>query len=271
VLFFGLNTWLLVLLIAAIMLLATAAGLVFGRVIARKAEERGDGDSLREHFGVLQGALIGFMGLVLAFGLSLAVTRYENRRADVVTEANAIGTTYLRAQTLAEPVRTESLALLRHFTASSIAITETVPGSDAQRRQRATTARDEDRLWALAGQALDEAPVDSAPRLYVESLNAMFDSESSLVYGLTNRVPTTVLLIEMIGAAVATAALALHLAMFGRGVATVLVVSVLVTVLLVATFDLDRPTRGFIHVPATPLVDVGISMTGAPAAAAPAR
>src|SRR4051794_3185254 len=34
-------------------------------------------------------------GLVLAFGLSLAVSRYESRRADVVNEANAIGTTYL--------------------------------------------------------------------------------------------------------------------------------------------------------------------------------
>src|SRR4051795_8774699 len=36
------------------------------------------------------GALIGFMGLVLAFGLSLALGRYESRRADTVNEANAI-------------------------------------------------------------------------------------------------------------------------------------------------------------------------------------
>jgi hypothetical protein len=269
VLFFGVNTWVLVLMIAAIVLAATGGGLLLGRVIARGADERGDGDSLREPFGVLQGALIGFMGLVLAFGLSLAVTRYENRRSDIVTEANAIGTTYLRAQTLAEPVRTESLELLRHYTSTSIAITQTVPGSDTQRRQVASSERDESRLWALAGQALDKAPVDTAPRLYVESLNTMFDSQASLVYGLTNRVPTTVLLIELVGAAVATAALALHLAMFGRGVLTVLIVSLLVTVLLVVTFDLDRPTRGLITVPATPLVDVRLSMTGTPAAAAP--
>jgi hypothetical protein len=269
VLFFGLPTWVLALAIAAVMLLATAGGLVLGRVLATQAEERGDGESLREPFGVLQGALIGFMGLVLAFGLSLAVTRYESRRSDVVTAANAIGTTYLRAQTLAEPVRTESLALLRHFTDTTIAITETVPGTADQRREVATSARDEDRLWALAGQALDEAPVATAPRLYVESLNEMFDSQASLVYGLTNRVPTAVLLIEVVGAAVATAALALHLAMFGRGVPTVIIASLLVTVLLVVTFDLDRPTRGLIRVPATPLIDVRTSMTGAPAAAAP--
>ena len=61
---------------------------------------------------MLQGALLGFMGLVLAFGLSLALGRYENRRAAVVDDANAIGTTYLRAQTLSEPMRSRSLALL---------------------------------------------------------------------------------------------------------------------------------------------------------------
>src|SRR4051794_3489269 len=42
--------------------------------------------------------------------------RYESRRADTVDEANAIGTAYLRAQTLAEPVRTETLDLFPRYT-----------------------------------------------------------------------------------------------------------------------------------------------------------
>ena len=267
-LFFGLSTWVLALFIAVVMLAATVVGLVVGRLLAKRAEERGERESFREPFGVLQGALIGFMGLVLAFGLSLAVARYESRRADVVTEANAIGTTYLRAETLPEPVRSQSLDLLRTFAAESIAITRAVPGSTEQHRAAAASEEAENRLWALAGKALDSQPDASAPRLYVDSLNGMFDSQASLVYGLTNRVPTPVLLVELVGAAVATAALALHLAMFGRGVLTVLIASVLVTVLLVVTFDLDRPTRGLITVPSTPLVDVHTSM-GAPPAAAP--
>src|SRR5206468_8040726 len=101
---------------------ATVGGLLVGRHVAARSQH------LREPFGVLQGALIGFMGLVLAFGLSLAVGRYESRRSDVVTEANTIGTTYLRAQTLAEPVRTQSLDLLRSYTDTSIALADTVPG-----------------------------------------------------------------------------------------------------------------------------------------------
>src|ERR1700712_6102706 len=111
--FFRLSTWALLLGLAAVMGGATVAGLVFGRRMGTRSND------LREPFGILQGALIGFMGLVLAFGLSLAVGRYENRRADLVTDANTLGTTYLRAQTLAEPVRTESLALLRSYADTS--------------------------------------------------------------------------------------------------------------------------------------------------------
>jgi hypothetical protein len=261
--FFALPTWLLIIVIAAVMFGATAAGLLLGRKLADRSED------LREPFGVLQGALIGFMGLVLAFGLTLAVERYENRRGDVVDEANTIGTTYLRAQTLAEPMRSESLGLLRTYTDTSIALADRVPGSGRYEAAVARSQREQYRLWALAGQALDQAPQDSAPRLYVETLNDMFDAQSTRVYGLTNRVPTTVLVLEVAGAAIAIAALALHLATFGRGVLTVLIAALLVTVLLTVTFDLDRPTRGLITVPATPLVDVRAEMSAPPAADAP--
>jgi hypothetical protein len=263
VLFFGLSTWVLAVVLSAIMAAATVTGLLVGRKVAARSEH------LQEPFGVLQGALIGFMGLVLAFGLSLAVGRYESRRADVVIEANAIGTTYLRAQTLTEPVRTQSLDLLRRYTRTSISIAQTTPGTAAHDRAIADSARYERRLWALAGQALDQQPVASAPRLYVETLNDMFDAQSDRVYGLTNRVPTAVLVLEIAGAAIALAVLALHLATFGHGVPTVLLASALVTVLLVVTFDLDRPTRGLIRITPTPLVELSTSMVATPAATAP--
>jgi hypothetical protein len=57
---------------------------------------------LKESSGVLQGALLGFMGLILAFGLSLALGRYQDRRAAVVDDANTIGTACLGAQTPVE-------------------------------------------------------------------------------------------------------------------------------------------------------------------------
>jgi hypothetical protein len=49
----------------------------------------------------------------------------------------------------------------------------------------------------------------------------------------------------------------------------VLLAAGLVTLLLLVTFDLDRPTRGLIQVPETPLVALRASMLLPPAADAP--
>jgi hypothetical protein len=78
-----------------------------------------------------------------------------------------------------------------------------------------------------------------------------------------------VLALEVISAAVALGLLAFYLALLGRGVLTVLLAAVLITSLLVVTFDLDRPTRGLIRVPSRPLTDLRASMELPPAAAAP--
>jgi hypothetical protein len=239
---------------------AAVVGLFLGR--SRRAHHQG----LKESSGVLQGALLGFMGLILAFGLSLALGRYEARRAAVVDDANTIGTTYLRAQTLAEPVRSRSMSLLVEYTDAELRLTDEVPGSDAAQRTIADGTALQDRLWALAAQAVTEAPTATAPRLYVESLNEMIDQQTVRVAGLNNRVPTEVLLLEVIGSAIAMFLLGLHVGLLGRSLAPLLLAACLVTMLLFATFDLDRPTRGFIEIPDTPLAALRAYMDEPPAA-----
>jgi hypothetical protein len=243
---------------------ATGVGVLLGRYLRHRSEH------LREPFSAVQAALLGFVGLILAFGLALAVGRYEARRAAVVDEANAIGTTYLRAQTLAEPMRTSSLDLLRRYTDTSIRLSNAVPGSADADQAAADGQAIQRRLWALAGQVLDQSPTASAPRLYVETLNETIDMQEVKIAGLNNRVPTPVLFVEVIGAAVALGLLALYVALIGRGPVTVLFAAALVTVLLLVTFDLDRPARGMITVPATPLTDLRASQQLPPAYPGPA-
>ena len=126
-------------------------------------------------------------------------------------------------------------------------------------------------LWGLAGEALAKAPIASAPRLYVETLNTMIDQQTVRVAALNNRVPGPVLAVEVIFAAAALGLLAFYLAILGRGVLPVLLAAGLVCLLLFVTFDLDRPTRGLINVPATPLTSLRASMELPPAAAAPSK
>src|SRR5262249_26456589 len=141
-----------------------------------------------------------------------------------------------------------------------------VPGSSRMRRTTAAEGAVQRRLWALAGQAIAAAPVASAPRLYVDSLNDTFDAQESRLSALTNRVPGAVLALEVFGAAAALRLLGLHISLLGRGIVPLVLAVALVTLLLLVTFDLDRPTRGLITVPDTPLVATRASMALPPAA-----
>ena len=253
----------LALVVAAIILGATGVGIAIGHVLARRRS------GLKEPLGVVQGALIGFVALLLAFGLTMAVGRYEVRRNAVVLEANAIGTTYLRAQTLAEPMRTESLSLLRRYADARIALSDSVPDSAKFRSASNTSVEIQNDLWASAGDTLKTAPTASAPRLYVETLNEMIDAHTARVAALDNRIPAPVLWLQILASALALAVLGMFLASHDRGVFMALLAAGLVTVLLLVIFDLDRPHRGTITIPDAPLTALRNSMNGPPVATGP--
>ena len=260
--FFSLSSWELGLLIFGVIGGVAVLGIALGRFLRQS-------DHYREPIGTLQGALLGVVGLILAFGLTLAVGRYQDRRSDVVTDANTIGTAYLRAQTIAEPQRTRSLALLRRYNDLAIRVTREIPGSTSLRATTARQGQIQQRLWRLAGEALNGRPQDSAPRLYLDSLNAMIDQQGVRLAGLNNRVPNAVLWLELLGAATALGLLAVYLSMLGRGLVPVIAAAMLVSLLVLVTFDLDRPTRGFITIPSTPLLAEKATMSLPTAAPAP--
>ena len=258
--FFSLSSWQLGLLLTVILFGATLIGLTIGRILSHHVE------ALREPFGAVQAALLTLVGLVLAFGLAMAVGRYDSRRAAVVDDANAIGTAYLRAQLLDEPARSRSLPLFVAYTDASLALSRAVPGTAAAKRAIASESEIQRRLWRLTGTAVAGAPTDSAPRLYVESLNTMIDMQTTRVAALNNRVPGAILLVEVLGAATALGLMGLYLGILSRGVVTVLLAAGLLTVLLFVSFDLDRPERGFIKIPSAPLAALRASMDLPPAA-----
>ena len=72
------------LLLFGIVLGTTVAGILVGRRLRHHAE------TLREPFGVLQAALLGLVALILAFGLPMAVGRYDARRAAVVDTVRSL-------------------------------------------------------------------------------------------------------------------------------------------------------------------------------------
>ena len=171
-------------------------------------------------------------------------------------EANDIGTTYLRAQMLAEPESSRSATLLKDYTDAAIEVADAVPGTGSYREAVANVERLQGDLWTLATDAVSADPVGTGPRLYTETLNNMFDTHTSRVASLGNRVPTPVMILLVLGSAVAVGVLAFYLTLLGKGLATSLITAAVVLIILFVSFDLDRPQRGFIQVPDAALVQL---------------
>jgi hypothetical protein len=127
----------------------------------------------------------------------------------------------------------------------------------------------QNRLWALAGDALNQAPSASAPRLYVETLNEMIDAHTTRIAALDNRIPSPVLWLQVLASALALGVLGMLLAAHERGVFMALLAAGLVAVMLLVIFDLDRPHRGVITIPDGPIVAVRQSMEAPPPAVGP--
>ena len=53
---------------------------------------------MRSRITIFEGAMLGVLGLLLAFTMSMGAARFDMRRQLVVEESNAIGTTWLRSK-----------------------------------------------------------------------------------------------------------------------------------------------------------------------------
>src|SRR3954470_8437915 len=60
-------------------------------------------------------AALGLLALMIGFTFAMALSRFEARRDAVLKEANAIGTTALRARLLPEPHRAQTIRLLKEY------------------------------------------------------------------------------------------------------------------------------------------------------------
>jgi len=99
----------------AVILLASE----IGRWLGARTEDR---DS--SNVSTLEGAVFGLLALMLGFTFAMALSRFEARRDAVLNEANAIGTTALRARLLPEPERKEVLQLLKQYVKIRLEITQ---------------------------------------------------------------------------------------------------------------------------------------------------
>ena len=234
---------------AVVALIVYEVGFRFGRWWQGRTPEEVEGPT-----GVLVGSLLALMAFLLAITMGMASDRYDTRRGLVLAESNSIGTTYLRAGYLPEPVASRSRELLREYVPLRISVNDL----EEVGRRIARSVEIQNELWSMAEELARSSPDSDMLALYIDALNDTIDvNETRITAGIYARVPQTVLMLLMVGSA-------LTLGMVGysagltrrRSPLTAVVMIVVLGAVITMVVDLDRPRDGFLEVNQQPLVDL---------------
>src|SRR5215470_5113273 len=99
--------------VLAIALIAQTIAAYVGDVLRKRAQSFKQGE--RHDFSIVQAATLTLLALIIGFSFSMAVSRYDQRKALEEAEANAIATEYLRADLLPGDSGSHVRVLLRQY------------------------------------------------------------------------------------------------------------------------------------------------------------
>jgi hypothetical protein len=203
-------------------------------------------ESERQDFGIVVGATLTLLGLIIGFTFSMAVSRYDLRKSYEEGEASAIETEYLRADLLAESDATNIKGLLRSYVQSRIDFYSAEAGSrvsviDSQTRQL------QDELWrAVRSPAVVSR--DPVTALVVAGMNDVMNSQGYTQAAWWNRIPAPAWMLMLTMAVCATFLVGYNVKdpQRERGMLVVLPIVLSISFYLVA--DIESPRGGFIRV-----------------------
>ncbi|MGH8497838.1 MAG: hypothetical protein ACRERV_03380 [Methylococcales bacterium] len=259
--FFGINSALIAVLLAVIVLLALDRGYRFGlekQVISH--------EPIKTQVITIQGSLLGLISLLLGFAFSVALHHFDKRSEAVRLEANAIGTTYLRAQSLPEAVRNETLTTLGRYVDVRVQSSQMSINNEALQEPLLREASQlRVKLWDLAMKSLEVDDRITTTGLYIQTLNHLIDSYGTRDETLNRHVPGLVLFLLLIIIILASGIFGYTSGVEGhRPTMAVMGLMVIFIIVLSMIMDLDRPRRGFIQVSQKNMLDLQEEIRSSP-------
>jgi hypothetical protein len=244
--------------------LSVAVGLVAGVVAAHElgfwlgSRVRSADEPFDRQVTLVRASTAAVVAFLIGFAFSGAASRFIARQDIIVKEANALGTAYLRADTIAEPQRGELKTALREY-----AVDRAQMLNREQRDQIAPLLAKvsglHERMWRSAIKATqDNAPLMA---LVLPPINDVIDLHSTHLAMVRRHLPP-----PLMAALLGTAAVSVGLLGFGNGRVgrrfSLLdsVYGIVLAVALWMTIDLDYPNIGVIGLSNRSLVETLAAM-----------
>ena len=254
---YGYNEVLLVAGLVVVMFIAMEAGFIYGR-----KRQKATTEPIRSQVNGVLASMVGLLALLLGFTFSLSVQRYEARNQAVVTETNAIGTTYLRTWLLPADMQEEPRVLLRRYVDALLKEGE-VPLADIAARTplQNQATRISNQIWAQAIKAAERDPRLLTSGLFIQTLNDQIDATAARNAELSRHVPEIVIWLIIAASLFCTCLLGYASGISGERTsvsAGFLAVTLIMVFYLIIT--LDRPRSGLIRSNAQPVQSLVQSM-----------
>jgi len=230
-------------------LLLDECGFRVGRLRARRTQKESDAA-----VNTIVTAELGLLAFLLAFSFQIVVSRFDVRRHVLLDEANAIGTSYLRAAMLPDTQGASIRHLLREYT--DVRIQATTGASLDQVLRRSEKIHQQ--LWTEAVAAAGHDARSVPTGLFIQSLNEVIDLHAARVMAaLGSRMPLIVWIVLFAVGFLSffTMGYQAGLTRTSRSTATIVLALTFVSVIWLVA-DLDRPGEGVLGVSQQPMIEV---------------
>jgi hypothetical protein len=209
-------------------------------------------------------AAVSLLVLLIGFTFSLALARYDSRRALVVEEASAIEAVWRRLPALPEPQRSVMIGLVRDY--ADQRVTYFTHGIDEDKQLRADVDADviADRMWANV-HALPAAGSDPmTTRMLMDALARIDDVAWRREDMGRAHIPRLVINLLVAFSLLTAISMGISAPRDKRVHPTHLIFFVLNASAIMLVFDLDRPRIGLVQVSQRPMIEVQAIMEAGP-------
>jgi hypothetical protein len=202
-------------------------------------------------FGIVDAAVFGLLGLLVAFTFSGAASRFDARRQLIVQEVNAIGTAYLRLALLPSQAQAELRHDFRQYVEARVAIYRKLPNPEGARIELVRAKTLQDTIWDKCVRASRGAETPHAALLLLPAVNEMIDITTTRTMALQTQSPLIVL--GLLSAVALAGALLVGHAIADTAAHSwlhVLIFAAVLTATIYVIVDLEYPRAGLIRIQA---------------------
>jgi hypothetical protein len=211
-----------------------------------------------EDFGIVLAATLTLLGLIIGFGFSMVVNRYDQRKNYEEEETNAIGTEYLRASLLPTAEAARVREVLKDYLDQRVLFYESQDERQLAKIARRTAQMQTD-LWS-AVQAIATKQPTATVALAVSGMNDVLNSQGYTEAAWRNRLPIAAWCL-VFAIAIFCNLLVGYIA-HGRAKFLLAVLPLAVSISFFLIAEIDSPRHGLIRVVPENLVGLSQSLRG---------